>query len=255
MSNTWSNNNTLHKFTENKGVIRVECTFKEFINSPFFEDFDKPVKDNKWLFGNGSDKMLIFDEEEMYDSWTMVSLYLNDSKRPTATLLADNIQSVRLTLNLGDGPTYLEIFSGEVPKSLEKRLTRSGYILFYLSEEMVQALKNNYNDYYEDYFPDLNKPYEDLEESVDLGELKWALCAGYITPKEYQIAKEIDFHINSEDYDVFINEIQGFLDLEDIKSVSYTDTTTDDGAYEVVLKDGSVKVFDFSYRSPLKLRK
>ena len=166
MNTIWRNNNSLnYRFIEGKNTVTTECTFKEFINSPFFDDFDKPVEDNKWLFGNGSDKMLVFDEEEMYDSWTMVSLYLNDSKKPTATLLADNIQSVKLTLNLGNGSTYLEIFSSEVPESLERRLTRSGYILFNLSEEMIQALKNNYNDYYEDYFPDLNKPYENLEEN------------------------------------------------------------------------------------------
>ena len=161
MSNTWSNNNTLHKFTENKSVIRVECTFKEFINSPFFHEFSRPIKDNKWLFGNGTDKMLLDDEEEEFDFWMIVYLYLNGSKRPNASTISDNIQSIRLTLDL-EGPassTYLEIWSDELARSLQKRLSRSGYVIFNLSEEMVAALKKNYDEYYEDYFPDLNKPY------------------------------------------------------------------------------------------------
>lgn len=90
----------------------------------------------------------------------LVYLYLNGSKRPNASAVSDNIQSIRLSLNLEEPSlSYLEIWSSELARSLQKRLSRSGYVIFNLSEDMVQALKKNYDEYYEDYFPDLNKPY------------------------------------------------------------------------------------------------
>ena len=166
MDKSWLNNNSLKKFTESNDILRVECTFKEFINSPFFTEFSKSIKNNGWVFGTGSDRMRLAYEKEEFDSWMLVYLYLDGSRRPSASTISDNIQSIRLTLNL-DGPsssTYLEIWSSELAVNLKRRLTRSGYILFNLSEEMVQALKKNYEEYYEDYFPDLNKPYENPEK-------------------------------------------------------------------------------------------
>ena len=161
MNTSWSNNNTLQKFAESDNIIRVECPFSEFVDSPFFEDFCKQVKGDKWLFGTGSDKMLLKEEKEEFDSWVLVYLYLNGSKKPSASTVADNIQSIRLTLNLEGEPftSYLEIWSSELASALPKRVSRSGYVLFELSEEMVEALKKNYDEYYENYFPDLNKSY------------------------------------------------------------------------------------------------
>ena len=85
-----------------------------------------------------------------------------------------------------------------------------------------------------------------VEDKKDYSWLKCAVEDGDISLSEFNIAKNIDFNINGEDYGLFLGQIKDFLKIEDIKNVSYyiLDSSIDfDGAYQVVLKNGQTKLF------------
>lgn len=89
------------------------------------------------------------------------------------------------------------------------------------------------------------KVFNESEED-DLQQINFDLENNHLDPEDAEALKDIDLEINSEDYQVFIEEIKDLLNVKDIKSVEYADPSDGyDGAYKVTLKDESVKYFDW----------
>lgn len=91
-----------------------------------------------------------------------------------------------------------------------------------------------------EFAEDLNKKFiEDLNIAVEDGD---------ITAEELEIAENIEFSINGEDYGLFLSQIKEIIPLCDIKSVSYIDLKDFDGGYKVILFSGIEKHFGWRFK-------
>lgn len=135
--------------------ILAECSFKEWLSSPFADDFIKKEKGGKLIFTTTKGRLVINADYNRYGcpyhkfyvkspggrwmsrSWDIVS----DEKLFTS--------NVYLLAEQNSTEPYLIIFDVE----LTDYYYGSG---FYLTDEMKKALMEAYESGYKDYFPDYN---------------------------------------------------------------------------------------------------
>ena len=135
------------RFRESEQEITAECSFKEFINCPFFDQNSKQIiskSDHARTFFIGeNDKLVIQEETEMFDFWELVKFYHNGSKRPQKEMTIEYIESVKLILN------------PESDFDIKGQLEFNESIRFNLTAGQTEALLAAYKDNDPDYFPGL----------------------------------------------------------------------------------------------------
>ena len=88
---------------------------------------------------------------------------------------------------------------------------------------------------------------EDPDKKI-IEDLKIAVEDEDITVEEFEVAKNIEFNINGEDYGLFLSQIKEIVPLNNIKSVSYIDLKEFDGGYRVILANGVEKHFGWHFK-------
>lgn len=135
------------RFRESNKEITTACSFKEFINCPFFDQNSKQIiskSDHARTFFIGeNDKLVIQEETEMFDFWEIVKFFLNGAKRPQYELNVEDIESVRLILD------------PESDFDIKAQLEFNESIRFNLTEAQTEQLMAAYRDGDDEYFPGL----------------------------------------------------------------------------------------------------
>ena len=135
------------RFQESEQEITTECSFREFINCYFFDRNSKQIISKagnaKTFFIGENDKIVLKEENEMYDSWLLVQFFLNGSRRPQKELVSDDIESVRL------------ILTPESDFDIKGQLEFNDSIRVNLTEAQTEVLMTAYKDGDTDYFPGL----------------------------------------------------------------------------------------------------
>jgi hypothetical protein len=133
--------------------IVANCTFRDFIHSPFFEDYSE--ESSRGIeFKNGNYKIVISSEEEMYDTFNIISFYkdFNGKSWKVGEISEEQVDDIDVRLIVPEEQEKGKLVFSPLIIDRSEQLT----FAFPLESDQLSDIFNNIDDGNTEYFPGID---------------------------------------------------------------------------------------------------